>query len=314
MRIVTQDRFGGPNVLHTAEADRPEPLPTEVRVRVHAAGINPVDLKTRGGEGMAGVLGDPPFVLGWDVAGTVDAVGFGVTVLREGDRVLGMPWFPRQAGAYAEYVTAPARQFALLPDGIEFDAGASVPLAALTAWQTVVDTARVAAGQRVLVHGGAGGVGRFAVQFAAMHGASVAVTASAADAEAVRALGAATVVDYRTQRFDDELSDLDVVVDLIGTEDYGLRSVSVLRPGGLYIGVPDGVGDAVAAAAAKRDVRTSDFLVEPDGPALTTIAGLIADGKVRLDPVTTYPLADAARAHADLESRAVSGKVVLTTG
>ena len=146
MRAVVQDALGGPEVLRVAEVARPEPIPTEVLVRVHAAGINPVDWKTRQGGGMAGVLGEPPFTLGWDVSGVVEEVGFGVTTLAPGDEVYGMPWFPRQAGGYAEFVTAPARQFARKPATLGHEAAAAVPLAALTAWQILVDTAKVEAG------------------------------------------------------------------------------------------------------------------------------------------------------------------------
>ena len=133
---------------------------------MHAAGVNPVDWKTRQGKGMAGVLGDPPWRIGWDVAGVVEEVGMGVTRFRPGDEVFGMPWFPRAAGAYADYVTCPARQLALRPEGLEFAAAAALPLAALTAWQALVDTAGLQSGQRVLVHAAAGGVGHLAVQIA----------------------------------------------------------------------------------------------------------------------------------------------------
>ena len=158
MRIITQSTFGGPEVLELGEAPVPAPLPTEVLVRVRAAGVNPVDWKTRAGKGMAGVLGDPPFTLGWDVAGVVEDVGVGVTTLEPGDAVLGMPWFPRAAGAYAEYVTAPSRQFTRKPPDLTFEEAGGLPLAGLTAWQILVDTANVQPGQRVLITAAAGGV------------------------------------------------------------------------------------------------------------------------------------------------------------
>src|SRR5882724_8349041 len=133
MRAMSQDEFGGPEVLHEIVTARPEPLPTEVLVRVVSAGLNPVDWKTRAGSGMAGVLGEPPFILGWDVSGVVEEDGFGVNTLHPGDEVYAMPWFPRAAGAYAEYVTAPSRQFARKPSTIDHVHAAAVPLAALTA-------------------------------------------------------------------------------------------------------------------------------------------------------------------------------------
>ena len=143
MRIITQTSFGGPEVLTLAEAPPPTPLPTEVLVRVRAAGVNPVDWKTRAGKGVAAVLGDPPFTLGWDVAGVVEAVGPGVTTLAPGDAVFGMPWFPRAAGGYAEYVTAPSRQFCRKPPELSFEQAGGLSLAGLTAWQSLVDVAHV---------------------------------------------------------------------------------------------------------------------------------------------------------------------------
>src|SRR4051794_3949701 len=204
MKAVTQDSFGGPEMLRISSVPRPTPLPTEVLVRVHAAGVNPVDWKTRAGSGMSAVLGDPPFILGWDVAGVVTETGFGVTTLAPGDRVYGMPWFPRAAGAYAEYVTAPARQFARMPRTATFEQAAAVPLAALTAWQALVDTAKLTAGRRVLITAAAGGVGHFAVQIAKHLGAYVIAVAGPRNQEWLADLGADEVVDYTTKRFDEQ--------------------------------------------------------------------------------------------------------------
>ncbi len=157
MRAVIQDSFGGSEVLRIQDMPRPAPAPTEVLVRVHAAGVNPVDWQTRAGGGMAGVLGEPPFILGWDVSGVVEQTGFGVTTLKTGDAVYGMPRFPRAAGGYAEFVTGPSRQFARKPASTDHEHAAAVPMAALTAWQALVDTADAQAGQRVLIHAAAGG-------------------------------------------------------------------------------------------------------------------------------------------------------------
>src|ERR1700755_1200696 len=190
MRAIVQHSFGGPEVLAVAEVEAPEPIPTEVQVRVHAAGVNPVDFKTRAGKGMAAVLGEPPLRIGWDVAGVVSAVGAGVTRFRVGDEVFGMPWFPRQAGAYAEYVTAPSRHFAGKPHPLSFEEAAALPLAGLTAWQIVVDTIQLEDGARVPLHGAAGGVGHLAVQIAKARGANVIATARTEQAEWLRELGA----------------------------------------------------------------------------------------------------------------------------
>ncbi|MER5974738.1 NADP-dependent oxidoreductase [Streptomyces sp. NPDC002055] len=313
MRAIVQDAFGGPETLRPADVPRPVPLPTEVLVRVHSAGVNPVDWKTRSGGGMAGVLGEPPFTLGWDVSGVVEEVGFGVHTLEVGDEVFGMPWFPRAASAYAEYVTAPARQFARKPAALGHDRAAAVPLAALTAWQILVDTAGVRQGQRVLVHAAAGGVGHFAVQIARHLGAHVTGTARAGKHAWLRGLGADALVDYTADRFEDVVEDIDVVVDLLGDEAdaTSTRSLDVLRPGGLLVAVPGGVSPELAARAAERGLRTSPFLVEPDGAALTRIAGLIEEGAIDVEVAETFPLERAADAHRLGETQRTRGKIVL---
>lgn len=314
MRAVVQHETGAPDVLHLENVPRPVPLPTEVLVRVRAAGINPVDWKTRAGYGMAGVLGAPPFVLGWDVSGVVEGVGFGVTTLAVGDEVYGMPWFPRSAGAYAEYVTAPSRQFARKPRSLTHEQAGAAPLAALTAWQALVDTAHVRVGQRVLVHAAAGGVGHLAVQFAKHLGADVVGTASARNHDWLKSIGADEVVDYGDGPFEDSITDIDLVLDLIGdTHDTSRRSLNVLNPGGLLVAVPGGVSPQLAAAADQLGVRVSPFLVEPDGAALTKIAGIIDDAKLLVEVQRVYPFAEAAAAHRDGETNRTRGKLVLNT-
>ncbi|GAA0644545.1 NADP-dependent oxidoreductase [Kutzneria viridogrisea] len=314
MRAVVQHGFGGQDVLRLERVPRPEPLPTEVLVRVHAAGVNPVDWKTRSGGGMAGVLGEPPFILGWDVSGVVEQVGFGVTTLAPGDEVYGMPWFPRAAGGYAEYVTAPARQFARKPSSVSHEQAAAVPLAALTAWQALVDTADLQPGQRVLIHAAAGGVGHFAVQFAKHLGAHVIGTASAKRHDWLTKLGADELVDYTTTRFEEVVQDMDLVIDLIGDgqDSTSTRSLRVLHPGGLLVAIPSGVSPELHQAAQALGVRTSPFLVEPDGPALTTIADLIDTGAVAAEVAEVFPLEQAAQAHARGENGHTRGKLVLS--
>ncbi|MEU1438262.1 NADP-dependent oxidoreductase [Streptomyces sp. NPDC005775] len=312
MRAVTVREFGGPEVLTAERVARPEPLPTEVLVRVHAAGINPVDWKTRAGQGMAG-LQTLPLILGWDVSGVVEEVGFGVTTLAPGDEVYAMPWFPRPAGAYAEYVTAPSRHFARKPASIGHVEAAALPLAALTAWQALVDTAGVRPGQRVLVHAAAGGVGHLAVQFAKHLGAEVVATAREPRHAWLKELGADQTIDYTQQRFEDVTGGIDVVIDLIGDQDdNATRSVSVTRPGGLVIAVPGGVSERLATVAGQAGVRTSPFLVEPDSPALTVIAGLVDSGGVRVEVERSFALEEAAEAHRLGETNRTRGKLVLT--
>ncbi|MFI7277572.1 NADP-dependent oxidoreductase [Streptomyces sp. NPDC049879] len=312
MRAITQDRFGDPGVLTLADdMPRPEPLPTEVLVRVRAAGVNPVDLKTREGEGMASVVGPPPFTVGWDVAGTVEATGRGVTTLAVGDDVFGMPWFPRRAGAYAEYVTAPSRHFARMPPGLSHERAAALPLAGLTAWQTLVDTADVREGEHVLVHAAAGGVGHLAVQIAVARGARVTGTASAAKHDFVRGLGAADVVDYTRVPFEEAVRDADVVLDLVGDPEHQRRSLDCLRPGGLLIAVPGRLDPEAAAEAERRGLRATGFLVEPDRAGLDGLAALVARGALRTEVAAVLPLAEAAQAHRRVAERRTSGKVVL---
>ncbi|GAA1024864.1 NADP-dependent oxidoreductase [Amycolatopsis albidoflavus] len=312
MRAVTIREFGGPEALAVEQVGRPVPLPTEVLVRVRAAGINPVDWKTREGQGMAGMQ-TFPLVLGWDVSGVVEEVGFGVTTLAKGDEVYAMPWFPRAAGGYAEYVTAPARQWARKPASIDHVHAAAVPLAALTAWQALVDTADVQAGQRVLITAAAGGVGHFAVQFARHLGAHVIATASAARHPWLKELGADETIDYTTTRFEEAVADVDVVIDLVGDaqDQTSTRSLQVLRPGGLLVAVPAGVSPELAQSARAADVRVTPFLVEPDGAALTAIAGLIDAGEVVVEVEETFPLEQAAVAHARGEAGRTRGKLVL---
>jgi len=311
MRAVTIEEFGGPQVLTAGRVARPEPLPTEVLVRVHAAGINPVDWKTRAGHGMAG-LQTLPLILGWDVSGVVEEVGFGVTTLAPGDEVYAMPWFPRPAGGYAEFVTAPSRQFARKPASLSHVEAAALPLAALTAWQALVDTAHVTGGQRVLVHAAAGGVGHLAVQFAKHLGAEVITTASEPRHAWLKELGADETIDYTRQRFEEATGEVDVVLDLVGAaDDTDVRSVSVTRPGGLVISVPGGVSDALTAAAGQAGVRTSPLLVEPDAAALTAVAGLVDSGTVRVEVERTFALEQAAEAHRLGETNRTRGKLVL---
>jgi len=313
MNAVVQQGFGGPEVLQLAQVARPHPIPTEVLVRVHAAGINPVDWKSRAGGGMAGILGDPPFILGWDVSGVVEEVGFGVTTLRPGDEVYGMPWFPRPAGAYAEFVTAPARQFARKPVTITHEQAAAVPLAALTAWQALVDTAHVQRGHRVLVHAAGGGVGHFAVQLAKHFGAYVIGTSRAPRHDWLGSIGADELIDYNTVRFEDGLADVDIVIDLVGDghDATSTRSVTVLRPGGILVAIPGGVSPELATAAGTAGVRSSPFLVEPDGAALARIGALIDAGDVIVEVEDVFDLADAAQAHTRGESGRTRGKLVL---
>jgi NADPH:quinone reductase-like Zn-dependent oxidoreductase len=309
MRAIVQHSYGGPEVLELAELPAPAPIATEVQVSVHAAGVNPVDLKTRAGRGMAGIL-EPPMTVGWDVAGTVTAVGVGVTRFQVGDEVLGMPWFPREAGAYAEYVAAPSRHFVGKPHTLSFEEAAALPLAGLTAWQIVVDAISVQSGDDVLIHGAAGGAGHLAVQVAKARGATVFATARAEQAEWLTELGADQVIDYRHQRFEELVGDLDAVIDFPGG-DLGERSLDVLRPGGKLVLVRGTVDEALRTAAKEGRRRVTGFLVEPDPVGLAGLVSLIEAGKLRVHVDTVVDLEQAADAHRSAEEHHGGGKIVL---
>ncbi|WP_244661842.1 NADP-dependent oxidoreductase [Mesorhizobium huakuii] len=214
MRAVTQNTVGGPDVLIIANQPAPSPKAGEVLVRVKAAGINPVDGAVRGG--YYPLLGEPPFILGWDISGTVEALGTGVTGFKVGDEVFGMPRFPKQAAAYAELAAVPADEIALKPKAADHIQAGALPLAGLTAWQGLVRHGALKSGQRVLVHAAAGGVGHLAVQIAKARGAYVIATASRSKLDFVRRLGADEVIDYTQGDFTSRISDIDLVLDPMG--------------------------------------------------------------------------------------------------
>ena len=308
MRAIRQETLGGPEVLELVEVPRPVPMPTEVLVRTSAAGVNPVDWKTRA---RGGFLGDPPFTVGWDVAGVVEEVGFGVTRFVPGDRVFGMPRFPREAAAYAEYVTSPSRQLARTPDELSDVEAAALPLAGLTAWQALVETAAVAAGQRVLVLGAAGGVGHLAVQIAKARGAYVIGTASAAKHEFLAGLGADEILDYASGNVGTRVRDVDIVFDVVG-DDVG-DVLPAVRDGGFVVTLSGSSAGPLRELAGGR-VRVEGILVEPDRAGMEALADLAASGALRPHVSETFPLGEAARAHEQGETGRTQGKLVLTVG
>ncbi|MBZ9848616.1 NADP-dependent oxidoreductase [Mesorhizobium sp. CA14] len=307
MRAVIQTSVGGPEVLFAAEQPDPAPKPGEVLVRVKAAGINPVDGAVRGG--FVPLLGEPPFILGWDISGTVAALGPGVTAFKLGDEVFGMPRFPKQAGAYAELAAAPANEIAAKPAAIDHTHAAALPLAGLTAWQGLVRHGGLQAGQRVLVHAGAGGVGHLAVQIAKARGAWVASTASPDKTDYVRSLGADEVIDYTSDDFTGKVGNVDLVLDPIGG-DHADKSLEVLRDGGVLVSLLD-VHDATRAKASARGVRVERMSVVPDREGLVELARLVDAKKLMPHVAKAFPLDQAAAAHAFLATRPI-GKVVLT--
>ncbi|MFK3985702.1 NADP-dependent oxidoreductase [Micromonospora sp. NPDC050397] len=304
MRVATQDRFGGPEVLTIVERDRPTPRPGEVLVRVKAASVNYGEGKLR-----AGTLpeaGQPPFTLGSDLSGVVAETGPGVTRFRPGDEVYGIYFI----GTYAEYVRVPASNLATKPSTLDHTHAAALPVAALTAAQAIFELAKAHEGQRILVHAAAGGVGHFAVQFAKSQGAYVAATARAEKHEFLRGLGVDQPIDYSTVDFTTVAREMDVVLDLVGGE-YGPRSLDVLRPGGLLLGaaLPPGVDEAQAAA---RDRRYSWVGVRASGAELEKITDLVQAGQILIHVQRTYPLDELVEAHRVSETGRVTGKLVIT--
>lgn len=307
MRAISQDTHGGPEVLQEVRLPRPLPGPSQILVAVRAAGINPTDWKHRA-NGL--FLDRLPIVLGWDVSGVVEAVGFGVTLFEPGDEVFGMLPYPYGVGSHAEYVTGPARAFTHKPAGIDHVQAGALPLAALTAYQALVDTAEVRPGQRVLIHAAAGGVGHLAVQIAKSLGAYVIGTASAPKHDFLRSLGADEVIDYRTVDFAEVVKDIDMVLDPL-SGDTRARSLDVLRPGGILVSILPGTDPDEAAKAAERGVRVETLLVEADHAGMNAIADLVKTGSLRAHIEATFPLAEAAKAHALGETQRTTGKIVL---
>lgn len=307
MRAISQDVVGGPEVLKLVEIGRPEPGPSQVLVRVRAAGVNPTDWKHRSGFGF---LGDRPGVLGWDVCGVVEEVGMGVTLFTPGDEVMGMLPYPSGHGSHAEYVVAPTRSLVRRPDVIDHIQAGALPLVSLTAWQALVDTANLRSGARVLIHAAAGGVGHVAVQIAKARGAYVIGTASAGKHDFLRGLGVDEPVDYRETDVTEAFSDVDVVLDTLGG-DNAVKSLRVLRPGGILVSILPRGTQEMYDEADRLGVRAVRMLVEADHAGMSAVAELVEAGKLRPAIAGTFPLADAAKAHAAGETGRTTGKLVL---
>lgn len=301
--------FGSPEVMKFERVPRPEPGPGEVLVKVAAAGVGPWDGWIRSGKS---ALPQPlPLTLGSDLSGEIVATGPGVSELRVGDQVYGVT-NPRFIGAYAEYALASAGMVSTKPTSLSHVEAASVPVVAVTAWQALFDRAQLKAGQMVVIHGAAGNVGSYAVQLAHHAGVQTVASASTGDISVVRNLGANTVIDYRTQRFEKQLRDADAVIDLVGGEAQ-VRSFQVLRRGGKLISA---VSRPDQALAKRYGVEAAFFLVDVTSQYLTKIARFIDDGKLRTNVGAVLPLADAREAHLMLERvrPQPKGKIVLDVG
>ena len=306
MKAVRMSDYGDASKLVYEDAPKPAPAKGQMLVRVKAAGVNPVDWKIRSGMFRGGLDFAMPATLGFDVAGEVAEVGEGITKFKPGDKVFAYLALNR-GGGYAQFAIVEEMEAAPMPATIDFVKAGGTPLTSLTAWQCLFDIAKLEKGQTVLVHGGAGGVGHFAVQLAKWKGAKVIATASAENAEFVKGLGADQVIDYKATRFEDVVKDVDVVLDAVGGDTTN-RSASVLRKGGILVSI---AGDPDPEAFAAKGVRVAGPLVQTSGAQLVEIAKLIDAGSVKPHVGTQLPLKDAAKAHQLSEGGHSRGKIVL---
>jgi NADPH:quinone reductase-like Zn-dependent oxidoreductase len=306
MHAVRLHRYGAADELIYEETLRPEPQAGEALVRVYAAGVNPVDWKTRKGQWRRDPI-ESPLILGWDIAGVVVVTGSGVDQFSPGDEVFGMVRFPEFGDAYADYVAAPVDDLAKKPAALSLVKAAAVPLVALTAWQALFEAARLQPGQTILVHAAAGGVGHIAVQLAKWKGAHVIGTASAANVDFLRSLGVDQVIDYTHKRFEDVAHEVDVVLDTIGgaTQE---RSFEVLKPGGMLVSITDTPDESVARSYGVRSARIQ---VHTSSAQLAEIAYLFESGKLHVEIARAFPLVEAAEAHRLSEAGHTRGKIVL---
>jgi NADPH:quinone reductase-like Zn-dependent oxidoreductase len=308
MKAVRVHNYGGPEVLHFEDAPRPAPGSDELLIRVHAASVNAIDWKVRAGYLKDYIPLPLPFIPGWDVSGVVEAVGSGVTQFKKGDEVYARPDAARNGkGTYAEYVVVKETEAALKPKSIDHVHAAAIPVAALTAWQALFEKAGLSQGQKILVHGAAGGVGSVAVQLAKWKGAHVIGTASGRNQALLQELGVDEPIDYAKTRFEDVVHDVDVVLDTLGGDTQN-RSWTVLKKGGILVSI---VAPPSSEEAAKHGVRSVFFSAHPSSSQLSEIAKLVDSGKLKPVVETVLPLSNARRAHELNETGHARGKTVL---
>ncbi len=306
MKAVRVHEYGGPEVLKYEDAPKPQAGPGEVLIRVHATSVNPVDWKVRAGYLQQMMKYKMPMIPGWDVSGVVEAVGSGVTRFKNGDEVYSHPPISRD-GTYAEYVAVGETAVALKPKSIDHATAAAIPLAALTAWQALYDAAKISAGQTLLIHGAAGGVGTFAAQFAKMKGARVIATASKKNHEFLRSLGADELIDYNTTKFEDVVHGVDAVLDTITGETME-RSWQVLKKGGILVSILEPPKPEKAAA---HGVRCHHTFVQGNAEQLNEIAKLVDAGKLKVIVEKVFSLTEARAAQESNATGHTRGKIVL---
>lgn len=311
MRTIQLKQAGGVENLVYTEVSKPAIQDHEVLVQVKAISINPVDVKTRAGFGMWGRMKDiSPLVLGWDIAGVVAEAGAN-SDWKAGDKVFGMVNFPGHGQAYSEYVVAPSDQLARVPENISYEEAAAATLAALTAWQAITHTMQLKAGQRILVHAAAGGVGHFAVQIAKQLGAFVIATSSEKNRDFILELGADQHIDYTSEIFETAIEPVDFVLDTVGGEILK-RSLDVLKKGGQVISIPTGIPAEIAQLAEDKGVHAQFILVASNGHDMQQIAELLSKGIIRAKVATVFPFEAMQEAHLSVESGRTVGKVIVS--
>lgn len=310
MKAIILKEFGSAEQLQVHELQIPIIKEQEVLVQVRAISINPVDIKTRDGKGVAGkIKGENPIILGWDISGIVTKSKS--EQFNAGDEVFGMVNFPGHGKAYAQYVAAPANQLALKPNNISHIDAAAATLTALTAWQALVTNAKIKAGDRVLIHAAAGGVGNYAVQIAKHLGAYVIGTSSAAKRDFVLSLGADEHIDYTAGPFEKVTGDLDFVLDTIGGENID-RSLKIIKRGGCLISIPSGLNETVTEKAKTLDINGYFILVQSNGNDMKQIARLLGNGGIKSHVSQTFDFERMADAHRAIETGKTQGKIVVT--
>jgi NADPH:quinone reductase-like Zn-dependent oxidoreductase len=315
MRAVVMREHGGPGVLEVRDVERPDLQSDEVLIRTTAVGVNPVDTQVRSGDWVLEEMGEPPMILGWDIAGMVEEAGERVSGFAPGDRVFGMSRFPALGRCDAEYVAARSDHIARTPDPLSEEQAGALPLAGLTAWQALVDTAVVREGDRVLIQAAGGGVGHLAVQIAKARGARVIGTARADKHDFLRELGVDEPVDYSVGPIEEAVAEVDVVIDTVSEDDAGLvGSLGMLRKGGTLVVIAGDLTQTVSDVAAQRETRAIEILVHPDQSGLKALGSLAEDDRLRVVVEESFPFERAAEAHERLEAGRVKGKLALTPG
>jgi NADPH:quinone reductase-like Zn-dependent oxidoreductase len=306
MKAIVVHEYGGPEVLKYEDAPRPEPKEDEILIRVAAAAVNPVDAYIRAGRYKAGSL---PFIPGMDVSGVIEKAGAKITTFKDGQPIYAYLSFKEQGG-YAEFAIARENETSPKPEAINYEKAAAVPLAATTAWQALIETAKLGPGQTVLIHGGSGGVGHFAIQIAKARGAKVIATASTANQDFLKQLGVDQAIDYTKTKFEDVVKDVDVVLDATRS-DALVRSYGVVKKGGMIVSI---TGDPDRAELDKHGIRGTSVMAHPDANVLHELGKLIDAKKITPVVSQVLPLSEAAKAHQQIETRHTRGKIVFKVG